>query len=200
MFANMTPNLPRWLEPKPLSPKKLARCPSAQLERGLIEWETLRGNELRDPKSVNYSYYLDTAHEHNENAHHFFGIGEAVRVEIRAGADPDLPGIWHNNIEAHHVLESIGCTFGWRIIPYARWASRMLSDSSVARDVEQACRAWCAQADAVWLVLRRMPKSKLYRESHAALVAPLRAQARDLESRMINEFSRRPELRVGGNC
>lgn len=196
MFANMTPNLPLWLEPKPLSPKKLARCPSAQLERGLIEWEKLRGSELYDPESINYSYYPKSAHDQNENAHHFFDIGESVREAIRSGADPDKPELYYFNSEPYVVLESIALQFGWRVVPFARWASRRLSDSAVARDVEQACRAWCAQADAVWLVLRKMPKSQVYSASHKALVAPLQAQARDLEQRIFNGLSHRPELQI----
>lgn len=185
MIHTLNPTLPRWLAPDQLSPRVMADSPSANFERGLLEWEELRGRELDDPRRMpHYGYYADTLARHLDGFDSEFREAEAVRHDIRAGLrDPEDSYAWAHNTPPTRILEVIAERLGWRLVPLARWAGRLLGRHDIPHDVELACRDWAHRADAIWVSLKKLPASKLYRESHRAMVAPLRNEARSLELR-----------------
>lgn len=183
---NMTPTLPRWLDPNPISSKKLQNRPSMQFEHGLVDWEQQRGHELTMPHPPSYAYYARQFRCNADLLENDFRVSESVRQDIRDGAaDPDDFAVEVWNTEPQFILERLAYQFGWRLVPYARWVASQSRAPSFAHDVESAARGWTAQADAIWLTLMRMSRESRDRESHLAMVLPVRTAARKIEARVL---------------
>ena len=185
MYTNIVPTLPQWLDPDPVPKHQLSKCPSLMFERGLMAWERCRGKELELPYTRDYRYYISQLKTNLDNCDNDFEVSERVRREARkTGTDPDDPTIYHWATPPQHGIECTAYDLGWRLVPFARWYALLNQMPAFSYDVEYACRGWAARADAVWLVLVKMPRTKLATASHRAFVAPIRSAARELETRV----------------
>lgn len=194
MIESMKPHLPGWLDPNPIAPHMLAHSPSAEFERGLTTWEELRSGELQVQGGLpDYGYYSSVLGARMMEARKGFEVAELARDELRAGGPND---IWQRawNAPPTHHLEVTALDLGWRLVPLARWAGRILDRRDIPHDVESACRAWAQRADAVWLQLKRLPSRKRDMDSHKAMVAPFLNDAQMLRIRVMEELWQHGEL------
>lgn len=193
MHDTMNPSLPDWLDPHPIAAHVLKQCPSAEFERGLQKWKELRSGELDGDGLPDWGYFHSVFEERLEHTGRDFQTAELAREELRKGGESDLWLRSASTPPTHH-LEVTALDLGWRLVPLACWAGKILGRPDIPRDVEAACRAWTLRADAVWLQLKRMPARKRNTDSHKVAVAPLINDARMLRIRVQEELCQYGEL------
>ncbi len=168
---------------KPFALRRSEKPPTEFFDQGLTRWEQLRSHEIETSAPPHYEYYAGMFSSNARDA--WTAHDEATAAENGAnGWTFDDYGM-----RPEHVLGVISHSMGWRLVPLARWAARMLSSPEVAHQVETLCRQWCASADTIHRLISTRPKTQSNVNAAQLILKPLRDEAREIERAVTYELS-----------